>query len=290
MSIISRFQETQHRLFVTADDGDNNVVISRDAGGNLFVNGEAIDDATVTNTNLIRVNGRDGNDVITLDETNGPLPAAHLFGGGGNDTLGGGSGADELSGGGGNDFIAGGAGNDTLFGGGGNDFLDGDQGADVGFLGAGNDVFRWDQGDGSDRVEGGDGSDQLLFNGFGAAEQFTLSASGDHALLTRVQGNIVMDLHEVEKVTVNAAGGADTININDPTGTGVTDIDINLGINRAGDGAADTININDDGNLTVVDNGNGNLTISGLSGATVHVTGFEAANDHLFIDGHLFGF
>ena len=290
MSISSRFQETQHRLFVTADEGDNNVVISRDAGGHLFANGEAIDDATVTNTDLIRVNGGGGNDVITLDETNGPLPAAHLFGGDGNDTLIGGSGTDVLFGGAGNDFVAGGAGNDTLFGGDGNDFLDGDQGADVGFLGAGNDVFRWDQGDGSDRVEGGSGSDQVLFNGFGAAEQFTLSASGDHALLTRVQGNIVMDLHEVERVTVNAAGGADTININDPTGTGVTDIDINLGVGGLGDNAADTININGDDNLTVVDNGNGNLTISGLSGATVHITGFEAANDHLFIDGHLFGF
>ena len=239
-------------------------VISRDAGGQLFVNGEAIDGATVTNTDLIRVNGGDGNDVITLDETNGPLPAAQIYGGDGNDTLTGGSGNDKLSGqdgndslfggggddtlsgGAGNDFIAGGAGNDTLFGGDGNDFLDGDQGTDVAFLGAGNDVFRWDQGDGSDTVEGGSGFDEMLFNGFGNPENFTLSADGDHALFTRVQGNIVMDLDEVEKVTVNALGGADTININDPTGTDVTDIDINLGLGGVGDNAADTININDD--------------------------------------------
>lgn len=307
MSINSRFQENQHRLLVTADDGGDNITFSRDTGGHLFTNGEAVGDATVTNTDLIRVNAGDGNDVITLDETNGPLPAAELFGGAGNDSLTGGSGNDQLSGqdgndslfgrggddtlsgGAGDDFIAGGAGNDTLTGGDGNDFLDGDQGTDVASLGAGDDVFRWDQGDGSDTVAGGSGFDEMLFNGFGNPENFTLSAAGDHALFTRAQGNIIMDLDSIEQVTVNALGGADTVTINDPTGTDVTDIDINLGLNGLGDGAIDTININDDDNLTVIDNGNGNLTILGVSGATVHVTGFEAT-DHLVINGQPFVF
>jgi Ca2+-binding RTX toxin-like protein len=275
MSITGIFNAPAKDLFFFGDSLSNSITVSRDAEGHLLGNGGAIHifggGATVDNTDLIQVFGNGGNDVITLDETNGALPAAQLSGGAGNDTL------------------TGGSGNDTLSGGGGNDFLDGNHGADVAFLGAGNDIFRWDQGDGSDRVEGGSGSDELQFNGFAADEQFTLSASGDHALLTRVQGNIVMNLHEVEKVTVNASGGADTINVNDLKGTGVTDILVNLGVNGAGDGAADTININDDV-ARVVDNGNGNLTIFEVSGATVHITGFEAANDHLFIDGHLFGF
>jgi Ca2+-binding RTX toxin-like protein len=310
MSINSKFQDHQHRLFVSGGDADNNLTVSRDAAGHLLLNGEAIDgDPTVANTDLIRINAGDGNDVVTLNEANGVLPAAEINGGDGNDTITGGSGNDQLSGqdgndslfgdagndtlsgGSGNDFIAGGAGNDTLTGGDGNDFLDGDQGADTAFLGAGDDVFRWDQGDGSDKVDGGSGHDEMLFNGFAANEQFTFSANGDDsALLTRVQGNIVMDLHDMEKVTINAAGGGDTININDPSGSGVTAFDINLGINGAGDNASDTININDDDALTVVDNGNGNLTITGLSGAVMHVTGFEAANDHLVIDGHPFVF
>lgn len=309
MSIFSKFQSNQHRLLVTGDDASDNITISRDVGGHLFTNGNAVGgDPTVANTNQIRVNAGDGNDVVALDETNGPLPAAQLFGGGGNDTLTGGSGNDGLFGQGGNDnlfgqggndlldggaggdFIAGGAGNDTLYGGAGNDFLDGDQGTDIAYLGAGNDVFRWDQGDGSDRVDGGSGFDEMLFNGFGVGEQFTLSASGDHTLFTRVQGNIVMDLTGIEKVTVNALGGTDTININDPTGTGISDIDINLGVGGVGDGAADTIFINDDDDVKVVDNGNGDLTIFGVSGATVHITGFEAANDHLVIDGQPFVF
>ena len=287
MSINSRFQANQHRVLVTSDDGDNSFTISRDLDGNLFANGSAIDGATVTNTDVIRVNGGDGNDVITLDQTNGALPSAELFGGDGNDTLTGGSGADELSGQDGNDTLFGRAGNDTLFGGGGNDFVDGDQGTDVAFLGAGDDVFRWDNGDGSDRVEGGSGFDEMLFNGNpnAIAEQFTLTADGDRALFSRVQGNIVMDLGEIEKVTVNPFAGADTITINDPSGTGLTDIDINLGF----DNTSDTININDDDDVTVVDNGNGNLTILGVSGATVHITGFEAG-DHLVINGDPFSF
>jgi Ca2+-binding RTX toxin-like protein len=307
MSIHSKFLANQHRVLVTADDGDNNVSISRDAGGHLFTNGTAIDGATTANTDLIRVNAGDGNDAIALDETNGPLPAAALFGGDGNDRLAGGSGNDHLAGqggddslfggagddallgGSGNDFIAGGAGNDTLFGGSGNDFLDGDQGTDVAFLGAGNDVFRWDQGDGSDTVAGGTGFDELQFNGFGNPENFFFTADGDHALVTRTQGTIVMDLTSIEKVTINAFGGADTVTINDPTGTDVTAIDINLGVNGQGDNAVDTININDDDNVSVVNNGNGNLTITGVSGATVHVTGFEAT-DHLVIDGQPFIF
>jgi Ca2+-binding RTX toxin-like protein len=297
-------------LFVSGGDDDNNLTVSRDAGGHLFVNGAAIDgDPTIANTDLIRINAGDGNDVVTLNEANGVLPAAEVFGGDGNDTITGGSGNDALfgqdgndslfgaagndtlSGGSGNDFIAGGAGNDTLTGGDGNDFLDGDQGADTAFLGAGDDVFRWDQGDGSDKVDGGSGTDEMLFNGFAANEQFTFTATGDDsALLTRVQGNIVMDLHDMEKVTINAGAGSDTININDPSGSGVTAFDINLGVNGAGDNASDTININDDDALAVVDNGNGNLTITGLSGAVMHITGFEATNDHLVIDGHPFVF
>jgi Ca2+-binding RTX toxin-like protein len=312
MSIIGKFQSIKHRLFFNGDDADNNITVSRDLGGHLFGNAGAIhispDTATVTNTDLVRVNGGDGNDVIALDETNGTLPAAELFGGDGNDTLTGGSGNDRLSGqddndtlfggagndtlsgGAGNDFIAGGAGNDTLDGGSGNDFLDGDQGTDIGLLGAGNDVFRWDPGDGSDIVEGGSGFDEMLFNGAAGAEQFALSANDERSSFTRVQGNIVMDMDGVEKVTVNALGGDDTITINDPSGTDITNIDINLGVGGLGDGAADTIFINSGADVTVVDHGNGDLTILGLSGATVQITDFEALNDHLVIDGIPFVF
>jgi hypothetical protein len=311
MSIFGIFLAPLKDLFFLGDSRSNSISIGSDEAGHLLGNGGAIHTlggvATLANTDLIRVFGNGGNDVITLDETKGTLPAAQLFGGAGNDTLTGGSGNDRLSGDIGNDILSGrggndslfggagadtligGAGDDTLTGGDGDDFIDGDQGTDVGILGAGNDVFQWDPGDGSDRVEGGAGFDEMLFNGAVGAESFTLSAGGADALFTRVQGNIVMDLNGVEKVTVNALGGEDTININDLTGTDIKAFDINLGVGGAGDGAADTIVINDH-DVQVVDNGNGDFTILGVSGAVVHITGFEAANDHLIINGDAFGF
>lgn len=287
MSIHSHFLASQHRVLVTSDDGDNNFTISRDLGGHLFANGVQIDDATVANTDLIRVNGGDGNDVITfVDSPGAPLPAGELFGGDGNDTLTGGSGADVISGQDGNDILFGHAGNDTLIGGDGNDVVEGDQGADVGILGAGNDVFVWDNGDGSDRVEGGSGFDEMLFNGNTGTlnEQFTLSvADGDnHALFTRAQGSIVMDLQDVEHVTINPFAGTDTITINDLTGTGITDVDINLGFDQV----TDTIFINDDDDVQLVNNGNGNITLVGVSGAEIHLTGFDIGTDHIVVDNH----
>src|SRR5690242_13335042 len=98
-------------LSVLGDAQSNNVKISRDAAGRILVNGGAVSvlggTPTVANTTQIEVFGQDGNDTIALDESNGALPAALLFGGNGNDTLIGGSGNDELFGGAGNDVLQG---------------------------------------------------------------------------------------------------------------------------------------------------------------------------------------
>ena len=433
MSILGNFLASDRELVFTGGVTSDSLTIGR-VGGLLLGNGGAVPieggDSTVLNTSLIEAFGNAGNDTIRLDETNGPLPAAQLFGGAGNDTLSGGSGNDLLSGDAGNDTLFGGAGNDTLLGGAGddvmtggagndhfsggigndlmiwnpgdgsdtfdggrgfdtaqvnggaasevftvsangndvdfarvsplpfsidirtteqltvnmgdgddsftatgnlaavmkltvdggagndtingsngndtllggagndtlsggegNDLVDGDQGADIAQLGAGDDIFRWDQGDGSDRVDGGSGFDTLQFNGFGNAETFTLSAkAGGGAVLTRDLGNIVMDLTSIEKVTINAFQGADNIHINDPSGSGLSEIDVNLGVNGVGDGASDTIFIDDDDPVHVTNDGHGGITIVGDSGATIHINGFEAANDHLVIDGQPFVF
>lgn len=229
------------------------------------------------------LSGGNGDDTIIGGDTNDEIE-----GGNGKDTLAGGGGDDVLSGGRGDDVINGGSGNDVMFGGSGDDLVDGDQGTDFADLGAGNDVFKWDPGDGSDTVEGGLGFDELLFIGNGNGESFSLSSSGEHALFTRVQGTIVMDLNDVEKVTVDALGGADTITIHDPSGTGIREIDLNLGVAGVGDGAVDTINIDDDDDVEVVVGDHGNISILGLSGATVYISGFEAGVDHLVINGHQF--
>ena len=102
MAITASFLLTSAQLDVLGDSLDNTIVTTRDAAGNILINGGAVPvqggRATVANTSLIEVFGQAGNDTITLDEANGALPAANLFGGAGNDVLTGGSGNDQLFG------------------------------------------------------------------------------------------------------------------------------------------------------------------------------------------------
>src|SRR5262245_36720898 len=176
-------------LTVLGDAGNNTITVSRDAAGNLLVNGGAVairgGTATVANTSLIQVFGQAGNDQISLDEANGALPAAHLFGGAGNDTLIGGSGNDLLSGGAGNDVLMGKGGNDLLFGGAGDDVLIGGTGDDQVFGQAGNDRMIWNPGDGSDLNEGGAGNDTVEVNGGNASETFTVTPNGTRVRFDR---------------------------------------------------------------------------------------------------------
>src|SRR5260370_23085277 len=118
-AVSATFSPGAHVLTVFGDAQSNTIVVSRDVAGNILVNGGAISVAggapTVANTSLIQVFGQAGNDMISLDEANGALPSANLFGGDGNDTLIGGSGNDMLFGQAGNDVLIGIGGNDMLF-------------------------------------------------------------------------------------------------------------------------------------------------------------------------------
>jgi Ca2+-binding RTX toxin-like protein len=194
-----------------------------------------------------------------------------------------------VDGGAGNDTILGSNGKDTLLGGTGNDFVDGQQGNDVAFLGAGNDTFQWDPGDGNDVVEGQDGVDTLLFNGSAGAEIFEASANGGRVLFTRNLGNIVMDLNDVEKITLNALGGTDSLTVNDLSGTDVTQIAVSLAGTlggSAGDAASDTVIVNSTNGDDVVDvvGAGTSVSVLGLS-AVVNITQSEGANDTLVVNG-----
>jgi Ca2+-binding RTX toxin-like protein len=184
--------------------------------------------------------------------------------------------------------IDGGANVDLLFGGGGDDFIDGGQANDTAFLGTGDDVFLWNPGDGSDVVEGEGGADTLLFNGADGDENIDLSANGARFAFFRQPGNITMDTNDVETSVFNALGGADTITVNDLTGTDVTQVNLNLQNppgSALGDGAADHVVVNgtagDD--AIVVTGAAGNADVTGLSAAVV-ITHAEAANDRLDIN------
>jgi Ca2+-binding RTX toxin-like protein len=163
MAITASFSAGLGLLSEFGDAANNSLITKRDSTGRILVNNGAVPivggTPTIANTSVIQAFGLDGNDTIALDETNGALPNASLFGGAGNDTLTGGSGNDLLFGQAGADILNGGGGNDLLFGGDGKDILTGGAGDDQVFGEAGNDIMIWNPGDGTDLFEGGDGSD-----------------------------------------------------------------------------------------------------------------------------------
>jgi Ca2+-binding RTX toxin-like protein len=203
------------QLSVSGDNLNNTITITRDAAGRILVNGGAVavtgGTPTVANTTLIRVLGLDGQDVITLNETNGALPAASLFGGSGDDTLSGGSGSDQLFGQAGNDTLLGRGGFDLLFGGSENDAMTGGDADDQAFGQSGTDRMIWNPGDDTDLNEGGDGVDTVEVNGGNGAEQFTATANGARVRFDRVNpAPFAIDIGTSEKLTVNANGGDDS--------------------------------------------------------------------------------
>lgn len=278
-------------LTVTGDDQDNKIVVSRDVSGAILVNGGAIAVSggvpTIANTSLVRIYGLKGNDVLQIDDSNGPMPPANLLGGEGDDNLTGSNSDDELDGGPGNDTLNGRGGNDTLIGGDGNDMLIGGPGADNMFGGAGDDQFLWNPGDGSDLIEGETGHDTMVFNGSNVAETIDLSANGQRLRFFRNVGNITMDCAGIEQVTFRALSGADVITVNDLTGTEVNqvNIDLSLGAPANGDGFGDTVIVNGtagDDHITLT-GWEGGAEVHGLS-AAVAILGGEPDLDELVIN------
>jgi Ca2+-binding RTX toxin-like protein len=277
-------------LTILGDDNNNTLVVGSDLTGNILVNGGAIPivggTPTVLNTTLIRAFGLRGDDIISANEVNGPLPAVRFFGGPGADTLTGGSGADALVGGPGPDTLLGMRGNDQLFGEEGNDLLIGGLGADIAFGGDGNDQFEWRPGDGSDVIEGQGGSDTFVFSGSNISESIDISANGSRVRFSRNVASVTMDLNDVEQIQFNAFGGADVVTINDLTGTDVVAVSVDLrGPGGTGDAQADTITVSGTGADDVVTMTSiaGGITISGLS-TTFTIIGSEADRDRLIFN------
>src|SRR4029453_9239612 len=261
--VTASFDPATGVLTVLGDSLNNTIGISRDAAGTILVNGGAVPilggTATVANTSLITASGLEGDDSISLDETNGALPSAHLFGG---------------------------AGNDVLIGSQGNDLVTGGDGDDVAFLGLGNDTFVWNPGDDNDTIEGQGGTDTMVFNGANIAEIIDISANGGRVRFTRNIATVTMDLNDVEQIDFNALGGADTITANDLSGTDVVAVNLNLaGAGGGGDVAADVVIVtgpNGADSVQVLGSG-ANYSVAGLA-AQVNVQNSEGANDQLILN------
>jgi Ca2+-binding RTX toxin-like protein len=210
----------------------------------------------------IRVKAGDGRDSARIDDANGSFT----------DTI-----PTKLAGGDGDDSLQGGqqlatAQNERYKGGAGNDAIDGGRGNDAAYLGTGNDTFRWDPGEGSDLIEGQDGTDTMLFNGAAIVDTVTMTANGERLTFFRQPAAITMDTNDVEIVDFNALGSADSITVNDLKGTDVTQTNLDLASALGGsdaDGAVDNLVVkgtNGDDTINIQGNGPG-ADVTGLATA-----------------------
>jgi Ca2+-binding RTX toxin-like protein len=237
------------------------VRLDRTAAGASFL------DVGATEKLVLRAGG--GDDTFSGVGNLATLIASSVYGEAGKDTLLGSNGADVMDGG-----------DDA-------DFVDGQQGNDSVVLGGGDDAFAWDPGDGNDNVDGGTGSDSSRVNGSNANENMAVSANGASARFTRDVAAIVTDLTRVEKLRIGTSGGADSVIVNDVTGSGLTDVDLDLaGPIGGGDAAVDSVTVNGTAGADSME-----LTVDATSRlvtgvpARVSVAGFEQSNDQLGIQG-----
>jgi Ca2+-binding RTX toxin-like protein len=273
MSVIAAF--AFGTLNIIGDNQNNTIEVSRNAAGQLLINGGAVSifggTPTVANTALISVFGLGGNDTITLDESNGILPRANLFGGAGNDVITGGSGKDLLFGQAGNDTLLGRGGNDVLLGGNDNDVLVGGDGDDQSFGEAGNDRIVWNPGDDTDVNEGGNGTDTIEVNGGNGAETFAVTANGTRVRFDRLDpAPFSLDIGTSENLVVNMNGGDDRFST---TGDLASLIKITV------DGGAGNDNILGSNGVDTLLGGDGNDFMDGQQGDDV---AFMGAGDDVF--------
>ena len=210
----------------------------------------------------IRVKMGDDDDSARIDDANGPFTNTIPT------TISGGDGDDSLEGGQQQAVLE----NETYRGGDGDDAVDGGRGNDSADLGDGDDSFRWDPGEGSDVIEGQDGTDTMVFNGAGVIDTVTMAANGKQLLFLRQPGNVRMDTDGVEVVDFNALGAADSITVNDLTGTDVTQTNLDLAETLGGaapDNAIDNVVVNGTDGVDSID--------IASNGSSADVTGLATA-------------
>jgi Ca2+-binding RTX toxin-like protein len=216
----------------------------------------------------ISVRSGAGADTVRIDESNGIFTTTETT------TIETGAGADVVSGGSGAETIA--TGDDG-------DLVDGGRGDDGVFLGAGDDTLVQGPGDGFDALEGGGGQDTLRANGSADAEELTIQALNGRVLVSRDSGDVGLDMAGVEGAEVNAAGGADLVDLGDLSGTELGRLDADLGI---ADGARDTVAAQGRPDMDIADavpSGEG-LIVRGLR-IDLRVENARRADDRLVLSG-----
>ncbi|MBA4097450.1 MAG: hypothetical protein C0484_11875 [Rhodospirillum sp.] len=245
-----------------AGTGDNNNILLSIAGSKIVETGlptqVSIDHAG--KTDLLVIHAGNGQDFIDASIIPAGKIALRLFG-------------DE-----GDDFIWGSAGDDVVEGGTGNDLA---------ILDAGNDVFQWFSGDGDDQVEGVGGTDTFDASFTSASDVMDLSANGGRVLFLAQSESAILDINDVERFQIHAAGGADWISVHDLAGTDAKLVSIDLGtsFSPTGDGQADIVSVDGGagGETIVASLVAGAVSIKGLP-TQVSIAHVEAV-DTVFING-----
>jgi Ca2+-binding RTX toxin-like protein len=160
------------------------------------------------------MDGSDGRDTIFANDSDDLI-----VGGGGDDLVDAGGGDDFIYGGSGGDTLTGGAGDDSIFGQGGQDLLDG---------GDGEDELVWrGLGDGRDTVIGGNGGDLLSVNTSDDTNILTVDQDMmDRLVISEGTASVTVD-STVASVNINAGGGNDSVTVNNVSGVGLMELQIN---------------------------------------------------------------
>jgi hypothetical protein len=140
-------------------------------------------------------------------------------------------------------------------------------------------------GQGNDTMTGSSGDDQFAWFPGDASETIRAAANGSRLRFTRNIGSVVLDAAAVERLTLAAMGGSDTISLGDISQTGLRQVAFDLAgpSTPAGDGQPDTISITaqtSDAIATTL--GPGTMSVTWV-GARYLVTGVEPGNDRLLL-------
>jgi hemolysin type calcium-binding protein len=143
-------------------------------------------------------------------------------------------------------------------------------------------------------LDGGRGTDRLVYAGTGSADSVSLSVSrrrlrlarGAAAATSRAAATFTVAAGSLERVSVNPLGGSDTIAVGDLRGSPVVALALQLGSGAGGDGAADTVAASGSAapdSLVVSAQGSA-LSVGGI-GPTAVASGFEPGQDRVTVNG-----
>jgi Ca2+-binding RTX toxin-like protein len=269
-------------LAVTSDDASSDIVISADAAGAIQVTDGGTPVAitapfgspTRANLVLISASGRGGDDSIALDDS---LATRNAAGAIVRTPIG------LVDGGAGNDLLFAPFGNSVLMGGAGSDEIS-TSGASTVFGGADDDIIRLGPGSLAGLVVGGDGYDVVEWTGDDtAADALTASEVGGALLVSRTApSSTALVADQTEQLVVRTGGGADSVTINDLSGTDVQLVvaDVGADDDTVDGGGSDPLATRNAGVALVLLGGAGDDSLTGGAGADVLDGG--AGDDMLF--------